>query len=191
MSAPPQKPCSARKKIMDSMFQAIAQPALAIVNPKRQPANSHLVETRRHNHPAKGSMMTSAIRAEVRTQLICSGPIAKPPCISLNELFTIWIFINPRYVAKHITMKAGRCFGAGLCFIFSATCPLSYIKLRRFNRDSIESGPRSKAIKFLCPHLILFGLTTDQSLCVRGLFLGVVLGSRAGVRGPRRFRRRL
>ena len=64
---------------MDSMFQAFAQPTLANVNPKRHPANSHLVENSRLNQPESGNMITSAISAEVKIQLISSGPVAKPP----------------------------------------------------------------------------------------------------------------
>jgi hypothetical protein len=52
------------------MFQALAQPMLARLKPPKQAVNSHRVEHIRDSHPDNGNMMTSAIRAEVNTQLI-------------------------------------------------------------------------------------------------------------------------
>ena len=103
--APPLKPCKARKQIMLSIFHAFAQPALARLKNPKHAVNNHRVEIRRDNHPDRGSIITSAINAEVSTQLIWSGPAASPPCISLNELLTICMFVSPKYVPRHITPK--------------------------------------------------------------------------------------
>ena len=104
--APQLQPCKARKQIMLSMFHAFAQPALAKLKHPKHTVNNHRVEIRRDNHPDRGSIITSAINAEVSTQLIWSGPAASPPCISLNELLTICMFVRPKYVPRHITPKA-------------------------------------------------------------------------------------
>ena len=62
---------------------------LAKPNPMEHAENIHLVDITLDNHPDIGIMITSAIKADVRTQLTSSGPAASPAFISSNELPTI------------------------------------------------------------------------------------------------------
>jgi len=71
------------------MLVAKAHPILARPNPSKQPVNSHRVDINLDNQPDIGIMMTSAINAEVKTQLTSSGPAAKPALIWSKELPTI------------------------------------------------------------------------------------------------------
>jgi hypothetical protein len=58
----PSSPCSARKTIMLSMFQARPQSRLATVKPAAEPANSQRVENTRVSQPDSGITTISAIR---------------------------------------------------------------------------------------------------------------------------------
>ena len=64
--------------IIDSMLQALAAATLAAQNPSVQVVNSQRVENSRDSHPDIGIMITSAISEAVSTQLISSGPAARP-----------------------------------------------------------------------------------------------------------------
>ncbi len=59
---PPRKPCSARKAIMLSMFQAQPHSRLAAVKPTAEAANSQRVDITRDSQPDSGMTMISAIR---------------------------------------------------------------------------------------------------------------------------------
>ena len=58
----PSIPCSARKTIMLSMFQASPHSMLAMVNPTEEAVNSQRVEKTRVSQPDSGIMMISAMR---------------------------------------------------------------------------------------------------------------------------------
>ncbi len=60
--APPTKPCTARKKIIDSMLQARPHSALASVNSPADSANSQRVESACARNAANGIITSSAIR---------------------------------------------------------------------------------------------------------------------------------
>ncbi len=76
--APPEKPCNARNTIIDSMFHALAQAMLAKVKPIDEIVNSQRVDSMRDSQPDSGITITSAIIAEVSTQLTSSRPAARP-----------------------------------------------------------------------------------------------------------------
>ena len=59
---PPRKPCSARKTIMLSMFQAQPHSRLASVKPAAETQNSQRVDITRDSQPDSGMTMISAIR---------------------------------------------------------------------------------------------------------------------------------
>ena len=104
--APPQKPCRARKTIIDSISQAAAQPMLAAEKPSEHMVNRPRVENSRDSQPESGIMMTSAISAAVSTQLTSSGLAARPARISANELPTIWILSTARNMPSAMPTKA-------------------------------------------------------------------------------------
>jgi hypothetical protein len=58
----PSRPCSARKAIMLSMFQAKPQSMLARVKPAAEMVKSHRVENTRVSQPDSGITMISATR---------------------------------------------------------------------------------------------------------------------------------
>src|SRR5690242_12784215 len=89
--APPRKPCSARKMIIELMSQASAHKADVSVKPAAAMAKKTRVDMRRERMPVSGIITTSAIRYEVCTQLISSELAARPAWISAMELETIWI----------------------------------------------------------------------------------------------------
>ena len=59
---PPRKPCSARKTIMLSMFQAQPHSRLVAVKPAAETQNSQRVDMTRDSQPESGITMISAIR---------------------------------------------------------------------------------------------------------------------------------
>src|SRR5688572_146409 len=87
--APPVKPCNARKKIIDSIFHDNPHPMLLRVNSAAEALNSQRVESACVRKAENGIITSSAIRYEVCTQLISSGPAESPACTSFNEAATI------------------------------------------------------------------------------------------------------
>src|SRR5579883_2885170 len=89
--APPKKPCSARKTIIDGRFQAKAQAMLISVKVAADSAKSTRVERMRASRPESGIITTSATRYEVCTQLISSALAERPAWIWARLLETIWM----------------------------------------------------------------------------------------------------
>ena len=105
---PPANPCKDRKIIISSILVDCAHPMLAAPNTKVQVVKSHRVDINLDSHPAIGIIITSAIRADVRTQLTSSGPAARPPLISSNELPTICILSTAKNIPIAIPTNAIR-----------------------------------------------------------------------------------
>src|SRR5258707_717619 len=99
-SAPPIKPCSARKTIIAPRLVAKAQRTLVTVKPSAEITNMTRVDSSRDNVPESGIMTISAIRYEVCTQAISSELADNPPWIWVSELVTIWISISAMNMPK-------------------------------------------------------------------------------------------
>ena len=76
--APPVKPCSTRKAIIDSMFQANPHSTLESVNSAADSEKSQPVESARARNAENRIITSSAMRYAVCTQLIASGPADSP-----------------------------------------------------------------------------------------------------------------
>ncbi len=68
---------------MDSIDQASPQSIEAKAKPIEHIKKNLLVDIALVNQPDRGSIMTSAIKKEVTTQLTWSGAAPRPPCICL------------------------------------------------------------------------------------------------------------
>src|SRR3569623_496002 len=91
------------------MLVAVAQSALAAVNPAAAMVKSTRVDRIRASMPDSGIMMTSAIRYAVCTQAISSDPALSPAWMSLSELDTTWMsrmaMNMPTTMKKHPTIR--------------------------------------------------------------------------------------
>ena len=110
----PSRPCSARKMIMLSIFQARAHNRLVSVNPAAETANSQRVENTRVSQPLSGMTMISAIRYAVCTQLISSCAADSPPPMYCNDEATIWMSSSAMKPPKHITTNGNRLLSQAL-----------------------------------------------------------------------------
>src|SRR5690242_21250651 len=68
---PPRKPCSARKTIMLSMFQAQPQSRLVAVKPAAETQNSQRVDITRDSQPESGRSEEHTSELQSHVNLVC------------------------------------------------------------------------------------------------------------------------